>query len=253
MLEDSYIRCDDVNKCWYKEICDLYGTDGCRYTCKKFTQTDYLFQLSGLPRSKWKPMKLSMDMLNPDVSEILSVILADCEYFVKSGFNLYLWGDTGCGKTSWAVKIMNGYFAYVAEKNDFRPRGRYVSVPSFLRDAKMYMVNKSENFMDELRIIKECDIVIWDDIGQTDSTNFESQWIYSYVNERLFANKCNIFTSNLSPKELDESNKRLASRICKGADCLNITGPDLRCMNTYTYFMNNCEEVDEVGSGTDDQ
>ena len=246
MLDDAYERNTNVNKCWYKNICDKFGTDACEFTCKRFTQTDYLFQLSGLPKSKWKPINLSSDFLEPGVSEVLNTIIADCEYFVKKGFNLYLWGKTGCGKTSWAVKIMNGYFAYVAESSAFTPRGRYVSVPSFLRDAKMYLASKSPEFLELIKILQTCDIVIWDDVGQTDATNFESQWLYSFINERLFANKCNIFTSNLSPDDLERSNERLASRICVGSDCLNITGPDMRFKNTYTFFMNS-EEVDSDG------
>ena len=248
MRDSIYDRCTNVDKCWYREVCDKYGTDDCEYTCKKFTQTDYLMQLSNLPKSKQCPMKLSMDFLEPSVAETLSVIIADCEYFVKKGFNLYLFGETGCGKTSWAVKIMLGYFSYIAEKNDFSCRGLYVSVPSFLRDSKMYMVNKSADFSEMLETIKTCDIVIWDDVGQTDPTSFESQWLYSYINERIFANKCNIFTSNLSPEQLEEKDNRLYSRACTGSDCLNITGLDLRSTKTYTYFMNSSEtDGDENG------
>lgn len=250
MRDKVYERLEDVNKCWYKNVCDSFGTDECSYTCKKFTQTDYLFQLSDLPKSMWKPIPLVTDHLDPEVAEILNTIISDCEFFVKKGFNLYLYGEPGCGKTSWAVKIMNGYFSYIAEKNDFRPRGLYVSVPSFLRDAKMYMVTKSEDFTEYLSTIQNCDIVIWDDIGQTDSTNFESQWLYSYINERLFAKKCNIFTSNLSPDDLQKYDERMASRICMGSDCLHIDGIDMRFTNTYTYFMNS-EEVVEFGSDSD--
>ena len=205
-------------------------------------------QLSNLPKNMWKPIKISSDKLDSSVAETLSVIIADCEYFVKKGFNLYLYGKPGRGKTSWAIKIMLGYFAYIAETNDFTCRGIYISVPSFLRDARMYMVNKSEDFSDLLSTIKSCDIVIWDDIGQTDTTNFESQWLYSYINERLLAGKCNIYTSNLSPSELNKADKRLASRICVGSDCLSIDGPDYRPTKTYTYFMNSSEtDGDENG------
>lgn len=247
LRDDNYERLTDINKCWYKGVCDKFQTEKCSFNCKKFTQTDYLFQLSNLPKSMWKPIKLSTEYLEPDVSEILNTVITDCEFFVKKGFNLYLYGEPGCGKTSWAVKIMNGYFSYVAEQNDFRTRGLYVSVPSFLRDAKMFLVTKSENFKEFLETIKVCDIVIWDDVGQTDTTNFESQWLYSYINERIFAKKCNIFTSNLSPDELRKHDERLESRICTGSDCLHIEGLDMRFTNTYTYFMNS-EEVVEFGS-----
>lgn len=246
MRDSSYCRRTDVENCWYKGSCEKFGTEGCRETCKKFTQTDYLFQMSNLPRSCWKPQKLSTDYLVPESEEILRTIVSDCEFFVKKGFNLYLYGETGCGKTSWAIKIMNNYFATVCEENDFTTRGLYVNVSSFLRDAKLNMSYKSENYYDLLCTIKTCDIVIWDDIGQTDPTNYESQWLYSYINERILAKKCNIFTSNLSPQQLEKLDKRLESRICKGSDCLLINGCDMRSYNTYTSYMNS----EEIENGT---
>lgn len=247
MRDSKYIRREDVENCWYRPICDKVDTEGCVYTCRKFTQTDYLFQLSNLPKSYWKPIRLCTDELSESTAEILNTIVVDCEFFVKKGFNLYLWGETGCGKTSWAVKIMNNYFASIAEQNDFTTRGLYINVASFLRDAKLYMTYKSEDYLELLHTIQECDIVIWDDIGQTDMTKYESQWLYSFINERIFAKKCNIFTSNLSPEELGIADKRLESRVCTGSDCLNITGTDKRSDNTYTSYMNSSE----VDDGTD--
>ena len=241
MRDSDYERLEDTEKCWYKDGCDFYNTEHCTYMCKKFTQTDYLFKLSNLPKSKWKSQNLSTDMLDSEVAETLMTIVYDCEFFVKKGFNLYLWGETGCGKTSWAIKILNNYFACIAETNDFTTRGIYLNVASFLRDAKLHMTYKSDKYLELLNTIKICDLVIWDDIGQTDPTNYESQWLYSFINERLFANKSNIFTSNLSPEQLEKQDKRLESRICKGSDCLHITGLDMRATNTYTAFMNSSE------------
>lgn len=200
----------------------------------------------------WKPMRLSDSVMKPDVSEILNTIANDCEFFVRRGFNLYLYGDTGVGKTSWAVKIMNNYFAAIAEKNDFTVRGLYVNVPSFLRDSKLYLTYKSDNWLEFLSTIQNCDIVIWDDIGQTDATKYESQIVYSYINDRIFAKKCNIYTSNLTPEMLSHVDTRLYSRICENSDCLHIEGVDMRYKNTYTSFMNSSEVVDD-GTDTDSE
>lgn len=200
----------------------------------------------------WKPMRLSDSVMKPEVSEILNTIANDCEFFVRRGFNLYLYGDTGVGKTSWAVKIMNNYFAAIAEKNDFTVRGLYVNVPSFLRDSKLYLTYKSDNWLEFLSTIQNCDIVIWDDIGQTDATKYESQIVYSYINDRIFAKKCNIYTSNLTPEMLSHVDTRLYSRICENSDCLHIEGVDMRYKNTYTSFMNSSEVVDD-GTDTDSE
>lgn len=250
MRDSNYSRLTDVSHCWYKSICDNCGTEKCTYICKRFTQTDYLFQLSNLPKSMWKSMKLDDSMLSTETAEVLNTILNDCEFFVRRGFNLFLYGETGVGKTSWAIKIMNNYFAVIAEKNDFSVRGLYINVPSFLRDSKLYLTYKSDDWIELLNTIKTCDIVIWDDIGQTDATKYESQIVYSYINDRIIAKKCNIYTSNLSPEQFADVDSRLYSRICEGSDCLRIDGIDRRFNNTYTSFMNSSEVVED-GTTTD--
>lgn len=250
MLDTNYDRSTDIEHCWYKTMCDKYGTALCKETCKKFTQTDYLFQTSNLPRSCWKSQRLDSSLLEPEVEEILNTITNDCEFFITQGFNLFLYGETGCGKTSWAIKIMNNYFAVIAERNDFSTRGLYINVSSFLRDAKLNMTYKSDKYYHLLSEIKSCDVVIWDDVGQTDPSNYESQWLYSFINERMLAKKSNIFTSNLSPQQLEKLDKRLESRICKGSDCLHITGIDMRSQNTYTAFMNSSEVCEDDSSSS---
>jgi DNA replication protein DnaC len=235
----------NVDNCWYKKFCDQFGTERCSFTCRKFTQTDYLFQLSNLPKSMWRPIKIDDSFLSDGSKEVLNTINHDIEFFVKRGYNLYLYGDTGVGKTSWAVKFMNNYFSVIAESNDFTTRGLYINVPSFLRDSKLYLTYKSDDWLELLDTIQKCDIVIWDDIGQTDATKYESQIVYSYINERIFAKKCNIYTSNLSPEQLAHVDARLHSRICEGSDCIKVDGVDMRYKNTYTSFMNSNEVVDD--------
>ena len=249
MRDKIYDRRSDFENCWYRAVCEDCDTQRCSANCRKFTQTDYLLQLSNLPRSCWQPQRLSMQYLSPETTEILKTILVDCEFFIKKGFNLYLYGETGCGKTSWAIKIMLNYFAAIAESNDFSVRGLYINVSSFLRDSRLYMTYTSEDYLELLNTIKTCDVVIWDDIAQTTPTNYESQWLYSFINERVIAKKSNIFTSNLSPEQLSELDKRMYSRVCEGSDCLPITGIDMRSYNTYTKYMGGAD----YGSDSDNK
>ena len=248
MRDDLYCRNTDISRCWYREICDNVDTEQCSPYCRRYTQTDYLFQLSNLPESCWSSRRMDITFLSEDVSKTLLMILQDCEFFVKSGYNLYLYGESGCGKTSWAIKILNNYFAAVAETNDFTVRGLYINISAFLADAKLHMAYKSDNYYELLQTIKRCDLVVWDDVGQTDPTNYESQLLYSLINDRMLARKSNIFTSNLSPEQLERLDKRLESRICKGADCLHITGEDMRSKHTYKSFI---EELENDGTDSD--
>ena len=234
MRDDLFNPRTDTTKCWYRDMCNQYGKTPCTPMCIPFKHTDYLLQLSNLPVKQQQPKKLDTKHLEPYTAETLSKILENIYSFVKNGFNLFLFGDTGTGKTSWAVKLMNNYFSVVCEKNIYEPKGLYISVASFLRDAKLQMNYKNENYYELLQQIQSCDIVIWDDIFQTDPTNYESQWLYSYINDRIFAKKCNIFTSNLSPEQLEKVDSRLHSRICTSSDILKISGLDRRSDNKFT-------------------
>lgn len=237
MRDDNYKRIEDVNKCWYKNMCSRFNTPECTKMCKNLTQTKYLLDLSGLPESKKKPLKLDLNLLEPDTAQYLGSVLDDIKYFVKHGYNIYMWGDTGCGKTSWATKLLTNYFAAISETNAFQCAGLYISVPSFLRDAKLHMTYKQPDYLELLQTIQTCDIVVWDDIIQTGPTDYESQWLYSYINERMFANKCNIFTGNRSPEDFSMINNQLHSRVCTVSDCIEITGYDMRDTLTYSQFM----------------
>lgn len=245
MLDDNYVRIEDVNKCWYKKTCSRFGTSACTKTCKNLTQTKYLLDVSGLPDSKKNPLNLDISILEPDVQNYIRSVIDDIKFFVKKGYNIYMWGATGCGKTSWAVKILTNYFAAISETNAFNCAGLYVSVPSFLRDAKLNMTYKSADYLELLKTIQTCDIVVWDDIIQTGPTDYEAQWLYSYINERIFANKCNIFTGNCSPHDFSLINNQLHSRVCTISDCLEITGYDMRDTLTYSQFMKKTDA--EVG------
>ena len=240
----------DYEHCWYREVCDRCDSDSCTYNCKRFEQTDYLFQMSNLPKNWWKPIKVPKAELDEHTLEILETIRADIDFFVKKGFNLYLFGGEGTGKTSWAIRLMNSYIAEIAERNNFVERVLFVSVPSFLSKAKLHITSPSRYYIELLNSIEKVDLVVWDEIGQTDKTNFEAQLLYSCINERLFAKKANIFTGNVEPEKMKAYDLRLASRICNNSDCLEFNGLDKRFMNTYEYYMNNIVEEDTNNGST---
>lgn len=248
-MDSAYSKCPDVSKCWFKDKCNKFGTPNCSTVCTKFTQTDYLFQLSNLPKVKQVVPKMDVTELSEYAYDLIDKIIQDVEFFVKSGYNLYLYGETGSGKTSWAIKILGTYFMTIAPKTNFTVRGLFINVPSLFRDIKLHMSYKSDNFYEMFHHITKCDLVVWDEIGQTDPTAFESQWLYSLINDRMLAQKSNIFTSNLSPDQLDRLDKRIGSRICTGSDCIEITGNDRRCDTKYTNYLSS-QDVIGYGGGT---
>lgn len=229
----------DVSECWLKNVCQFNGLDRCNCNCPMFEQLDYLLQTSGLPRNRQHSVNMVVDDLDEYTYDMLVRINNDINNFVQCGYNLYLYGDVGVGKSTWAIKLMNNYFASICHMHDMETHGVFVNIPSFLRDSRDDIKYKDENFRNLCNIIKNCDIVVWDDIGQTEMTQYEAQMIYSYINDRCFSGKCNIYTSNLSPEEMEGIDKRLYSRVCENSDCLEITGIDRRSHETYSSYLFN--------------
>ena len=226
------------SNCWYRHKCPNAGDDFCcNEHCEKLMQTDYLFQLSNMPQECWNHFQLSTEYLSNDTEHLMLQIMDDILYFIESGCDLYLFGETGCGKTSWAIKLMQHYFdeiTPITSSNKFEGKGLFVSVSKLLTDYGLHISYPTNEFNDLLKAIQTYDVVIWDDIAQTSMTAREARFLFSYVNERCLAKKCNIYTSNVSPEIFETIDKRLASRCCCGAECVEITGVDMRFKNKYT-------------------
>lgn len=155
-------------------------------------------------------------------------ILADI--FVKQGDNLYLYSpNVGNGKTTSAIKIMLSYFN-LAWRGAYRCAGLFVSMPRYLVELKANISEKSDYIAHINKYINDADLVIWDDISAySKNSDFELGAIFNIINNRINAGKSNIFTSNLTPKELENSfGQRLSSRICENSIQIELSGPDRR-------------------------
>ena len=75
------------------------------------------------------------------------------------------------------------------------------------------------------------DLVIWDEIGTKEFTQFEHENILNLINARIDAGKSNIYTSNLSVDELrDAVGDRLYSRIILCSNDVPFVGLDKRAI-----------------------
>ena len=114
--------------CWYAKICD----EDCS-KCVTYPQMKWQFDNSGLPKSKYMPIKLIPQRVDIEAFNKLADIRESIVEFVDGGENLYICGSNpGNGKTSWAIKMLQTYFHYVAEGNLWNVKGMFVSVPSLL-------------------------------------------------------------------------------------------------------------------------
>ena len=78
-------------------------------------------------------------------------------------------------------------------------------------------------------MVKNCKLLIIDDIGSEKLTEWVRERIVSIIHTRVSNGLSTIYTSNLSPEEIKaEMGDRISSRILGGAKIVEITGADRR-------------------------
>ena len=150
---------------------------------------------------------------------------------VNKGEGLYIWGEnTGNGKTSWACKIMGYYFRKIAFSSGLENEGLYIYLPTFLDDLRNSYNTSSSEFDEELEMVKNCKLLIVDDIGAERVTEWVRERLVSIINTRVSNGLCTIYTSNLSLKGLTDKlgDDRISSRIKGSVQELNLVGKDNR-------------------------
>lgn len=231
MLADNYITMTDTQCCPFYDHCENSGTDVCKWDCPRCDGFNYMMCTSNLPKKLKRKQNLNFDFVqNSNARNYLYYSITHMEDFVNTGQQVLLYGMPGVGKTCWAVKMLSNYFALVAmHKHPGKfIRGLFINVPDLFVRLKYNMNKHNEDFDDLIAHIRTVPLVVWDDIFQTDPTSYESQCLYSYINERQNNELANIFTSNSTPDEIRMFDFRLHSRICTGADCIEIQSTDNR-------------------------
>lgn len=217
--------------CAYLNSCN--HLDCCKFCLKRY-KTDYYFNsafIFGDKRLKF-PLYIDNDGSDAESFSRLSEIEKDIESFVDSGNNLYIYSqNVGNGKTSWALRLANGYINKSWYKKGMNPIVLFISVPRFLLELKANISTPSPYIEHIQQHVTSCDLVIWDDIGSKNGTEFEVSHLLSIIDQRINNNKSNIYTSNLNNKELHQLlGDRLYSRVYNYSENIKIVGKDKRGM-----------------------
>ena len=143
------------------------------------------------------------------------------ERWEKAGKGLYLWSKTpGSGKTFLSCCIGKS----VMIKYDLRMR--FITVPDYLaKVGESYKRQPGE--CDESAIYRECDLLIFDDIGAQKNGEWQQQEVFRIINERLNAGKVIIFTSNMCPEDLNLDDRTI-DRIMKKSVILQMPEESIR-------------------------
>lgn len=215
--------------------CYLY--DECNHcNCDKFCERkyklDYLYSQALVSEKQKKRISIFTDADGTDLDKFttLNNISNNIVEFVENGYSLYLHSNQcGCGKTTWALRLLQSYFNEIWAETNLRCRALFISVPRFLLALKDFK-NENNTYLEQIKNnILSADLVIWDDIAAKMGTDFEISNLLSFIDNRITLGKSNIYTSNLNVDEMTEAlGERLASRVCRGSQDIELNGSDKR-------------------------
>lgn len=216
------------NKCWYHEVCNA----SCSDHCIRFMEMQFLLEHSGIPRARQDPKVLTLipEQCDLAVFRELQLIKQQIVNVVQNGKSLYIYSEYfGNGKTTWAIKLLLKYFDCVWNGNGFRVRGLFIHVPSFLNRLKDNINKPDAAFLNMKDLIKDVDVVVWDDIGACKLSEYDHSILLSYIDERVLKNLANIYTGNLYGNALQKAlGGRLHSRVWSASSLFELKGHDRR-------------------------
>ncbi|MBP3544520.1 MAG: ATP-binding protein [Lachnospiraceae bacterium] len=148
-----------------------------------------------------------------DMAEIKKFVQSYFDKFKecrKSGKGLYLWSKTsGSGKTFLSCCLGKS----IMIRYDLQMR--FITAPDYIAMVgDSYKRQPGER--DESQIYRECELLIFDDIGSQKSGDWQTQEIFRLVNERMNAGKVTLYTSNMAPDSLNVDSRTI-DRIRKAS------------------------------------
>lgn len=203
---------------------------------------DFLIKESGLPIRNLENINLIPELKDVESFKQLSLIKDNIVKFVNGGYNLLVFSNNpGNGKTTWSIKLGLAYIDYIAKYSFDYPPILYVNLPLFFDTRKASIQDKS--LESEVRrietIIKQAKLVIFDDIGIRDLSEFERQLLYIWVEYRTSNKKSSIYTSNIHPDNFNNIfGMRIADRILGYSTIIEIVGQSRRNEQNFIDIIN---------------
>ena len=142
--------------------------------------------------------------------------------FDKKDENLFLYGDTGVGKTFLSHCIAHDLLAsshsvlYYTAYDFFR----------LLADRTFSQSGSADSGNEDLL---DCDLLILDDLGTEVTNSFVSSQLFLVLNERLLSRRSTIISTNLPLQDFSDTySERVLSRIASSYTMLKLIGRDIR-------------------------
>lgn len=138
--------------------------------------------------------------------------------------NLFFYGGCGFGKTFLSSCIAKRMM-------DSGKTVIYTSATGLFSDYEDYKFGKKENDDFEVMrdLMRDCDLLILDDLGAEVISSLSCQLLNEIINERIITKKKMIISTNMNMKGITEKySDRIASRIYEAFEILHFVGTDIR-------------------------
>ena len=215
-----------------KKFCNGTCDDSHSKYCPRLSRIDYLYNQALIPLKQRKRIQLRTDADGTDleVFKQLRCIQDNIDTFISTGSNLFIYSQTcGNGKTAWSIRLLQSYIENIWYKSDLSCKALFISVPRYLLAIKNKISGTDEYAEHIQKYILEADLVVFDDIATKATTVFEAENLFSIIDARINLGKSNIFTSNITPNQLNDLlGPRLTSRILNLSTLVQFKGRDKR-------------------------
>jgi DNA replication protein DnaC len=146
------------------------------------------------------------------------------ETFDQSFENLFLYGDTGLGKT---------FLSHCIARELLESAHSVIYFSSFrlfeLFASYTFGRSRSDDQTDLEQHIFDCDLLIIDDLGTELVNSFVSSQLFHILNERILRSKSTLISTNLTLSTFaDTYSERVFSRISSNYTMLKLIGDDIR-------------------------
>lgn len=205
-------------KCFEQKLINLYYRQSSIEDIIKienFSNFDYYLYSDKPYKGKMSPRE--------NMKSIVDIAKDFIDNFDNEKESLFFYGDSGLGKT----------FLSNCIAKELLDRGKvvlYRTAPDLIEGLRLNKLNSdNDSYFEYTDLLRECDLLIIDDLGTEPITPFSLQEIFSIVNARLLANKKLIISTNLPLSEvMNIYPERLCSRILGNFKLLNFYGEDIR-------------------------